>query len=338
MDTPAYKILILEDSEIDAELMTRELQKYGLNFDSKCLENGPEFEESVLNWEPDLVISDHNLSGTYSGRDALRFCKQHFPNMPFIAVSGVITKDTEIELLQNRANDVVPKGHMERLPYAVKRAIQERDDAEELRKKTISLEKLVQEKEELVKEIHHRVKNNLALFSAFLELDKMQESNAKVRSSLEANILRVKSIGVIHELVYEFDDYAKIPISTSIKKIFGLYISSDQITIQTEALTRAREDATKITTLIPLGLFVNEWLNKYNRKHSFKPLYVDLVFELVSDAIILSICSKELTNFLDHLFEEDEDETLVLKTLIQQIEGELKLDLDSDCTIIEFKN
>ncbi len=125
------KLLVLEDSELDAELMIRELRHFDQPLVIKIVSTKPEFEELVLGWEPDLIISDFNLR-TFNGDEALEFAKQNMPNTPFITLSGSITQEMELKLLKNRANDVLTKGNLKRLPFAIRRVLNERTDKQKL--------------------------------------------------------------------------------------------------------------------------------------------------------------------------------------------------------------
>lgn len=333
--TENYKILILEDSKYDVEFITRKLKKSGLEFEYKDLDEGREFEQALMQWKPDLIISDHNISGEYSGQDALKFTKRHFPDIPFISVSGVISKETEIELLSNRADDVIQKDHLDRLPFAVKRVLREKKDARELLNKTERLVDLLLEKEVLVKEIHHRVKHNLALFSSFLELDKMNESDPNVKSVLDANILRVKAIGIVHELVYDFEDYVRIPLSRTIVKVFELHINRKNISIIDGE--RVGKMTAGISNLIPLGLFINEILTQLDREKVTHKMNVNLDLKRRKEQIDIHINCPVFTEEASKIFAQTEERILVLKTLLEQFHGEIKFYPEQSQSVLSFK-
>ncbi len=333
--TDFFKILILEDSKYDVEFITRKLKKSGLKFEYKDLDEGGEFEQALTEWKPDLIISDHNISGEYSGQDALKFTKRHFPEIPFISVSGVISKETEIELLSNRADDVIQKDHLDRLPFAVKRVLREKQDARELLNKTERLVDLLLEKEVLVKEIHHRVKHNLALFSSFLELDKMNENDPKVKSALDTNIFRVKAIGIVHELVYDFDDYVKIPLSRTILKVFELHLNSEYISVVDEE--RVSKMTAGISNLIPLGLFINEILTQIDRDSVSDRMRIQLDLKRGEELVNIYINCPVFTEQASKIFAQTEERILVLKTLIEQFQGEIAFYPDQSLSVLSFK-
>jgi len=127
------KLLILEDSALDAELMFREIKKMDQKFQTKVVSTKPEFEKLIRFWHPDIVVSDFDLQ-TFSGDETLILAKSLNPDLPIIMLSGGITKDQEVWLLKNRANDVLTKDNLKRLPFAINRLLNEKKDKEKLNK------------------------------------------------------------------------------------------------------------------------------------------------------------------------------------------------------------
>ena len=127
----AVKLLILEDSELDAELMFREIKQMEQEFSTKLVSTKNDFEQSLINWHPDIVISDFDLQ-TFSGDETLILAKNLKPGIPVIILSGGISKEQEVYLLENRANDVLTKDNLKRLPFVINRLLNEKRDKEKL--------------------------------------------------------------------------------------------------------------------------------------------------------------------------------------------------------------
>lgn len=127
----SIKLLVLEDSKLDAELIVRELRHFDQPLIIKIVSTKPEFEELVLGWDPDIIVSDFNLK-SFNGNEALTFARQNVPNTPFITLSGSVTPDMEVTLLKNRANDILSKDNLKRLPFAIQRVLNERRDKQKL--------------------------------------------------------------------------------------------------------------------------------------------------------------------------------------------------------------
>ena len=119
---------------------------------------------------------------------------------------------------------------------------------------------LLQDKELLLREIHHRVKNNLEIVSSLLALQSAQIDDAGTREAMQEGQNRVQSIGIVHQKLYqgtnlgaiEMKDYF-INLSESILDSFG---AEGKITV---ACTMEKLDV-DIDTAVPLGLIVNELL------------------------------------------------------------------------------
>ena len=118
------RILLVEDSPEDAELISLQLVDAGLEAAFVRVESEGELRQALYVDSFDLVLSDLDLPG-FSGHQALILLRQHDPVLPFIFVSGTIGEDTAVMALQQGANDYVLKHNTARLPAAAARAIRE---------------------------------------------------------------------------------------------------------------------------------------------------------------------------------------------------------------------
>lgn len=118
------RILLVEDSPEDAELILDELEQAGLAFEARRVEDEAGLREALDGFKPDLILSDLSLP-TYSGHDALALARTEAPETPFIFVSGTIGEETAVEALRQGAADYVLKHNTVRLPSAVVRAVRE---------------------------------------------------------------------------------------------------------------------------------------------------------------------------------------------------------------------
>ncbi len=135
----AIKLLLLEDNDLDAQLILRELRELDQEFETKLVSEKNEYEQAVKYWSPDIIISDFKLQ-YFNGDEALAFAKKVNPEIPFITLSGSITKTMEVKLLENYANDVLTKNNLKRLPFAVNRVLNERVEKEKLNTTLLELE------------------------------------------------------------------------------------------------------------------------------------------------------------------------------------------------------
>ncbi|MEJ7929011.1 response regulator [Ramlibacter sp. AN1015] len=120
----ALRVLLLEDSRFDAELLRESLL---LSYPQALLavvNNERDFTEAVEHGHWDVVLSDYEIPG-FSGEQALTLARERSPATPFIFVSGVIGEDNAVEMLKRGATDYVSKGRLNRLPLVVDRALRE---------------------------------------------------------------------------------------------------------------------------------------------------------------------------------------------------------------------
>ncbi len=127
MNTSPNKIqirtLIVEDSETDAELMVRELQRAGLEIESIRVDTASALQGALGNQTWDVVLSDSQMPG-FSGKAALAIVKAAAPDLPFILVSGTVGEEAAVAALHAGADDYLIKGRLARLGPAVSRVLQ----------------------------------------------------------------------------------------------------------------------------------------------------------------------------------------------------------------------
>jgi PAS domain S-box-containing protein len=116
------KILILEDYIPDAELNVIQLKKEKLDFTHKIVSSRTNFEKALIDYKPDLILSDYNLP-QYNGLEALDFVKTNCSFLPFIIVTGSLDEETAAECIKQGAWDYVIKERLVRLGPAVRNAL-----------------------------------------------------------------------------------------------------------------------------------------------------------------------------------------------------------------------
>jgi signal transduction histidine kinase len=118
----SLRVLHLEDSALDHELVLAHLRRGGLRAQVRRIDSEAEFLVSLKQtW--DVVISDYNLPG-FSGLVALDLLKANGQDVPFILVSGEIGEDTAVEAMRNGASDYLLKNNLARLVPALLHAVE----------------------------------------------------------------------------------------------------------------------------------------------------------------------------------------------------------------------
>ena len=114
----ALRILHLEDSALDHELMLAHLRRGELRAQVRRIDSEAEFL-AALKQPWDIVVSDYNLPG-FSGLVALDLLKAGGHDLPFVLVSGEIGEDTAVEAMRNGASDYLLKNNLARLVPALR--------------------------------------------------------------------------------------------------------------------------------------------------------------------------------------------------------------------------
>lgn len=127
--TDKLRILIVEDSERDAELLLAELERCGLAVEHERVWSADGLEVALDSDRWDGVVSDHAMPG-FSGLDALSIVRSRERYLPFIIVSGAISEHTAVEAMRLGANDYILKSSLLRLGPALEREIADRRSRE----------------------------------------------------------------------------------------------------------------------------------------------------------------------------------------------------------------
>jgi diguanylate cyclase (GGDEF)-like protein len=118
------KLVVVEDSVADAELLARHLAKSGLDCVIERVQTERDFIAALHLHKPDLILSDFSLPN-FGGLRALDLAAIHAPDTPFIYVSGTIGEERAIDALRRGATDYILKSNLSRLSSAIERALRE---------------------------------------------------------------------------------------------------------------------------------------------------------------------------------------------------------------------
>ncbi len=118
------RVLIAEDSEEDARLLLRELERAGYHPTFERVDSPPAMAAALDRHAWDLVIGDYSMPA-FSGPAALALLRARDPDTPFIFVSGTIGEDVAVEAMKAGAQDFLTKGNLRRLIPAVERELRD---------------------------------------------------------------------------------------------------------------------------------------------------------------------------------------------------------------------
>lgn len=132
-----------------------------------------------------------------------------------------------------------------------------------------ALQDNLREKQVLLGEIHHRVKNNLAIVSGLLQLQGQNLSNAEARRVLQQSQSRIHTMAMIHQSLYESDDFARIELDAYVRRLAnwlqGLY---EQPGLQIETTLDLEPITLDLVQAVPFALILSELITN-SFKHAF---------------------------------------------------------------------
>jgi two-component sensor histidine kinase len=203
--------------------------------------------------------------------------------------------------------------------------------------------KVLHERELLLKEIHHRVKNNLQVISSLLNLQVGSITDRSAKAAVRDSQARVKSMSLIHQLLYENDEFAAID--------FHRYLNQLMITLQDTYKKPDKDIKYKINAnkvfldiekAIPLGLMTNELItNAY--KYAFSKThegFINIQFGMqLKNMYTLTVSDNGIGLPEDFDFYQSESLGLKLvRLLTEQIDGTIRIERDQGTKfIISFK-
>jgi PAS domain S-box-containing protein len=224
----------------------------------------------------------------------------------------------------------------EKLSLSIVRDITERKKMEdELR---ISLE----EKEMLLREIHHRVKNNLMIISSLLNLQSRYIKDKQVLDVFKDSQNRARSMALIHDRLYQSSHLKRIDIGDYIQTLAGdLFRTYATDPARIKLNFDIEEVMVDINTMIPLGLIVNELLSN-SLKHAFpeeREGHIDIGFHSPDHSYQLTISDNGVGFPEDINYQDTKSLGLrLVNILTDQIDGTIKLKREHGTNfIIEFK-
>ena len=129
---PVLRVLIVEDSEFDAQMITSLIRKSGYEVVAERVETGEAMERALREKSWDVILSDYNLP-QFSAPEALKILQTSELDLPFIIISGGIGEATAVAAMKAGAHDYLMKGNLNRLAPAIERELREAANRRERR-------------------------------------------------------------------------------------------------------------------------------------------------------------------------------------------------------------
>jgi len=216
-------------------------------------------------------------------------------------------------------------------------------DITERKKAEDRLQNSLEEKEVLLREIHHRVKNNMQVISSLLNLQSRQIKDPFVLEMFKESQRRIRSMALIHERLYQSSDLSRIEFSQYLRNLAIHLFHSYQVDgSRVELKIDAQEVHLNINTAIPCGLIVNELISNA-LKHGFPEgrkgqLGIELR-RVAGDRYVLRVRDDGVGFPADLDFRKTETLGMqIVNTLVSQIDGSIDLSREKGTEFtIEFQ-
>jgi len=197
-------------------------------------------------------------------------------------------------------------------------------DQKETEKK---LRELVKEKEILLSEVHHRVKNNMAILSAIMYMELIQTENRHLSDNIQKNMNRIDTISSIHELVYESNKWAKIKVEKMLSRIVKFVGQDHAGGCNVPIVIDVHSVFINVNQALPTSLIINEIITGICRTATEEKLAISLTINVseIQNNIQFTIdatCSECLKN-LSEMLESVQKQLITI--LAEQIAGEITL-------------
>lgn len=236
----------------------------------------------------------------------------------------------DITELSSRINDFRLKHNM---------LLQEIKQRETLEKK---LRQLLSDKEVLIKEVHHRVKNNLMLIGNLIQMQTWKTDDKTINTILNDLNKRIDSIALIHEKLYKSKDLVSVNCNEYIEDLIN-NISQSMIPPEWEIVFILKVDDIKMTinTIIPFGLIVTEIITN-SIKHAFQETNKGkIVVEVRKFQDVYKLTISDTGPGFPEDFDDSKTDSLgwlLIKSLSTQLNGEHKINYNNGAEhIITFK-
>ena len=221
----------------------------------------------------------------------------------------------------------------------VKQTIGAASDISQLKEVETRLQSSLAEKEVLLREVHHRVKNNLSVVDSLLSMQARYVNDVEALKSLSDSQRRIHTMALIHEQLYQSQDVGKVDFGEYLQRLVGNLYSSTSFNInQIELKLDLTPTSLNIDTAISMGLMVNELLTnafKYAFPDDTQGLIEVILYESTEDSklhLIIRDNGVGLPKNFDFYATNAQSASLGLR-LVRILTQQLRASLDLSCSV-----
>ncbi|MCB9195017.1 MAG: sensor histidine kinase [Flavobacteriales bacterium] len=193
-----------------------------------------------------------------------------------------------------------------------------------------------EEKELMMKEIHHRVKNNLQVITSLLRLQSYEMDGEENKEKFTEAIGRIKAMALIHEKMYQKEMLENFDLRSYIYSLSNDILTTYSVTLNVEFEVKSEIDHLGSRTIVPVALLFNELISN-SIKHAFREIDVP---RISISLVPLDDDMFELTYSDNGIWKEASEESFgleLINTMTEQLDGELVINKSDSGTCYRFK-
>lgn len=213
------RVLVIDDNPDDRQLVLREVEALFPTADIAEPTDMADVVAALGARVPDLVVTDLDLRWS-NGRDVLALVKGRHPSCPVVMFTGTGDETTAVELMKSGLDDYVVKSprQLGRLRTSLRLAVEAAASRAALTDREARLAAMVAHKDTLVRELHHRVRNNLQTVMSLLRLGGRQADPA-TRRRLDEIAGRMQAQAAVQARIYESEALDQVDVATALADI-----------------------------------------------------------------------------------------------------------------------
>ena len=270
------KVVMVADSAADRKLCRILLQEgFGRKLEFFEEHQAAPGLETCRKVAPDCVLVNHKLQDM-SGLDFLARVREEAPYSAVVVLTRLASEPGAIACLRAGAQDYIVMDRItaSSLKHTIDQATRAVTQDRQLHHKQIRLARSLGEQEVLLKEVQHRVKNNLQVIASLLRMQAGNSDDPRLRAALQESLNRVESMALIHEQLYESNDLRAVDLvehaTVLVTNLFQAYGVDPACIVARVAFDQPKENSLLlgVDQAIPAGLILNELISNA-LKHAF---------------------------------------------------------------------
>jgi two-component sensor histidine kinase/CheY-like chemotaxis protein len=253
------RVLLLDDNPDDRKLVLHELK--GQYPDCEAIEviDETRFGEVLGEAEPALVVTDLDLRWL-NGIEVLKRVKATYPDCPVIMFTGTGDETVAVDAMKAGLDDYVVKSgrQLPRLRASIRQVIEGSERKRTLRQREAELRAAMEHKDLVLRELHHRVKNNIQIMTSLLWMRARQTPSEAVRAELEDILGRMQVLGQVQARIYETEELDQVDFRAVLEDVARSLVGAhggEQIRLE---LNLAEPLELPVQRAMPLALLVYE--------------------------------------------------------------------------------